>query len=270
MQLIKYVGSKSALVPTLLTHVPEKFNTYYESFFGSGALFFELARQGRLDGVACHLSDTSETLIAMWRAVRNSPTDVIAEYDELRNQPQTEKLYYDTRASLAQRGSDVEIAAWYLYINRAGFNGLMRFNRKGECNTPWNRAGRVPDLSAAVQEHHKLLRLVDPELAVQSFSSWKYNEPNAVVYFDPPYVPMSATSCFVGYNGAGFGMPEQMQLRDRFVELKTRGIKVMLSNSAAQAVYDLYAGHEIIELQRSGQVSCKAGGRGKVNELLIK
>lgn len=61
-----------------------------------------------------------------------------------------------------------------------------------------------------------------------------------------------------------------MQLRDRFAELKAQGVTVMLSNSSAPAVYELYAGHDITELSRSGQVSCKAGGRQQVCELLIK
>jgi len=38
--LIKWAGGKRRLVPEILKISPKKFGTYYEPFFGGGALFF--------------------------------------------------------------------------------------------------------------------------------------------------------------------------------------------------------------------------------------
>jgi DNA adenine methylase len=93
---------------------------------------------------------------------------------------------------------------------------------------------------------------------------------NDFVYFDPPYIPLSVSSSFTSYTSDGFGMEEQRRLRDVAVELKKRGVKVLLSNSSAPAVRELYREHfkiEAVEAARS--VNCKAGGRGKIKELVI-
>lgn len=61
-----------------------------------------------------------------------------------------------------------------------------------------------------------------------------------LVYFDPPYVPLSPTESFTGYTADGFGYEEQVRLRDLFVDLTKRGVYVIVSNSSAELVYELY------------------------------
>jgi DNA adenine methylase len=67
-------------------------------------------------------------------------------------------------------------------------------------------------------------------------------------------------------------MVDQVRLRDAAAEAKSRGVRVLLSNSSAPAVFDLYREErgfrvELVEASRS--VSCRASGRGKVKEVLI-
>ena len=55
------------------------------------------------------------------------------------------------------------------------------------------------------------------------------------------------------------------------LELKRRGVHVLLSNSGAGLVRDLYAeGFELHEVGASRSVNCKGAGRGRVIELLIR
>jgi DNA adenine methylase len=91
------------------------------------------------------------------------------------------------------------------------------------------------------------------------------------VYFDPPYAPLSATSSFTSYTSHGFGPAEQTRLRDTARKLKKRGVRVLLSNSSAPFVRNLYAdGFELIEVSATRVVNSKATARGAIVELLIK
>lgn len=39
---VKWVGGKSQLIGKLKAKMPKEYNTYYESFIGGGALFFDV------------------------------------------------------------------------------------------------------------------------------------------------------------------------------------------------------------------------------------
>ena len=87
----------------------------------------------------------------------------------------------------------------------------------------------------------------------------------------PPYVPLSKTENFTGYTSDGFGYDEQVRLRDLFIELDRKGTFVILSNSSADLVYDLYQpfSKEIIEIDATRMINSKANKRGKIKEVLI-
>ena len=89
------------------------------------------------------------------------------------------------------------------------------------------------------------------------------------VYVDPPYVPLTASANFTGYTAGGFGAAEQLRLRDVAAALKARGVRVLLSNSSAPAVREMYAGFRVEEVSARRAVSCHVEGRGPVRELLI-
>ena len=64
---------------------------------------------------------------------------------------------------------------------------------------------------------------------------------------------------------------DQEQLRDEALRLKKKGVSVLLSNSSAPEVKELYKqGFKLIPVQASRAVNSKTSGRGKVTELLIK
>jgi DNA adenine methylase len=93
--------------------------------------------------------------------------------------------------------------------------------------------------------------------------------PGDFVYFDPPYVPLSADS-FTAYTQDGFSLADHVHLRDVAVELKTRGVKVLLSNSNHPLVRELYSEHfTLTEVLASRSINSDGGGRSKITELLI-
>ena len=97
-----------------------------------------------------------------------------------------------------------------------------------------------------------------------------YAKPGDFVYFDPPYVPLSATANFTTYDRAGFGPDDQRRLRDVFAALGARGVRAMLSNSDTPLIRELYAGFAIDQVFVARAVNSKANGRGKVAEVIVR
>jgi DNA adenine methylase len=262
---LKSVGGKRQLLPQIFPLLPARFRRYHEPFLGGGALFFALANAGRLAKGAT-LSDVNERTVRAWRGVRDDVEGVIRELGTYRYD---RDLYYTARARPIGRGTDTEVAAWRIYISKAGFNGLYRENRAGQCNTPFGRytnpticdADGLRVASAALQDVD--IRLEDFRTAFARASRGDF------MYLDPPYVPLTETACFTSYTAGGFTWEDQRRLCEEARAAKARGVKVLLSNSAAPAVVELYQGFHVTEVSARRAVSCHSETRGPVRELLI-
>lgn len=214
------------------------------------------------------LADVNKRLIRAYRGVRNHVGQVIRLLKTYRHDPE---FFYELREANIDDGSDAEVAAWLVYLNRTGFNGLYRVNRQNRFNVPFGRYANPticdePTLrtcSAALARAD--LRVEDFEEVVAGAKAGDF------VYFDPPYVPLSATSSFTSYTSARFGDADQKRLRDVARKLKERGVGVMLSNSSAPYVRELYAdGFTVEEVSATRLVNSKASARGALVELLIR
>ncbi|MDP2311166.1 MAG: DNA adenine methylase [Pseudomonadota bacterium] len=258
---LKWVGGKRQLLPALLPHTPLRFGRYHEPFVGGGALYFHL-RPAR-----AVLSDTNARLIRTWTGVRDHVEDVIAL---LRGYPHDRGFFERLREDVIDTRSDAEVAAWFIYLNRTGFNGLYRVNRNNRFNVPFGSYTN-PTICDAETLRAASIALAETELHVEDFGAVLTRaEPGDFVYFDPPYVPLTATSSFTAYTAGGFGMPEQARLRDTARTLKERGVHVVLSNSSAPAVHELYAdGFLRTPVAATRAINCDAKKRGAVTELIL-
>jgi DNA adenine methylase len=259
---LKWAGGKRQLLPHLLRHAPRTFGRYFEPFVGGGALFFAL-RPPRAT-----LADVNERLIRAYRGVAGGVDEVMRL---LREYPYEADFFYRMRAREIDPGKDAEVAAWFIYLNKTGYNGLYRVNRKNRFNVPFGRYENPtvcdePTLRAcAAALAGKTLVVDDFEAATSGARRGDF------VYFDPPYAPLSATSSFTSYTSSGFGPREQARLRDVALRLKKRGVKVLLSNSSAPMVRELYAdGFEVFEAPATRMLNSKGGGRGPIAELVIR
>jgi DNA adenine methylase len=258
---IKWAGGKRQLLPCLLQHAPRDTPTYFEPFIGGGALFFALRPRRAV------LADVNERLIRTYRGVKSNVDEVIRQ---LRKLPHTPAFFYGFRQEKIDGGTDADVAAWFIYLNKTGFNGLYRVNRDNRFNVPFGRYTNPmicdePTLRACSAA------LAETELLVEDFAAVVAKAKRGdFVYFDPPYVPLSATSSFTSYTSLGFGETEQTRLRDTARTLKERGVHVLLSNSSAPSVRKLYAdGFDVAEVSATRMVNSKATARGAVVELLI-
>jgi len=261
---LKWAGGKTQLLPELLARVPVAFGRYHEPFVGSGALFFAL-RARSLGAKAC-LSDANGPLVEAYKAIRDDVEGVIASLSTHEN---VEAHFYRVRALDPRTLPPPERAARILYLNRTCFNGLYRENRNGQFNVPF---GRYANPRICDGEN---LRAVSRELKGVVVSRREYAgvlkiaKPGDLVYFDPPYQPVSTTSSFTGYDRHGFGEGDQRRLRDVFAELASRGVHVLLSNSDTPLVRELYEGFRIDRVWASRSINSKGDRRGKVAEVIV-
>ena len=241
---------------------PRSTSRYFEPFVGGGALFFALQPKRAI------LTDTNARLVRTYQGVRDNVDRVIRL---LSTYPHDRSFFYEFRQTDIDGASDAEVAAWFIYLNKTGFNGLYRVNRENKFNVPFGRYVN-PKICDEDNLRRCSVALARAELIVSDFAQvCERARRGDFVYFDPPYVPMSATSSFTGYTADGFGPEAQVRLRDTALRLKARGVSVLLSNSSAPMVRSLYAdGFGITDVLATRAVNSKASSRGAILELIIR
>ena len=262
---IKYCGGKTALLPEILPRIPAKIGTYYEPFLGGGAVFFALADEDRFERAV--LADTNEELMRTYAALCRYPNEVVLA---LKKHVYEERYYYKVRARDPKALDAVACAARFLYLNRTGFNGLYRVNRKGEFNVPFGKytnpticdEQRLRDASAALKRTTALAK-TDFDKTVADAKRGDF------VYFDPPYAPVSATANFTAYSKEGFDGEAQWRLKNTAKHLIADGVNVLLSNSDTPLVRELYKGFHIERVSAPRRINSNGAKRGNVGELLI-
>jgi len=261
---LKWAGGKGQILDELMTRVPERFHTYHEPFLGGGALFFELYRRGKIREAV--LSDCNRELIDTYIALRDAVEEVIAL---LRSYPYDRDFYYEIRDKDPWRLSRPERAARMIYLNRTCYNGLYRVNRRGRFNVPFGRH-RNPTVCDAENLRAVSKALRDVEIRCEDFARvLERAQAGDFVYFDPPYAPVSETANFTGYTVDGFGPEEQVRLRDVARVLMSRGVAVMVSNSATAWIRRLYRDFRIDEVEVGRPINCRGAVRRGWKEFII-
>ena len=150
-----------------------------------------------------------------------------------------------------------EAAELFYYLNRTGYNGLCRFNRKGEFNVPFGRYKQIPYVS-------------DFSTYARVFADWDFMvgdfekialHPDDLVYADPPYDVE-----FTQYSKEGFNWNDQVRLANWLA--KHPG-PVVLSNQATTRVIQLYEelGFSLRFLDAPRMINC-TGDRSSAKEVL--
>jgi DNA adenine methylase len=261
---VKWAGGKRQLADVLLKNAPEAFNGYHEPFVGGGALFFKLWAQGRIK--RAYLNDYNPDLMNLYQVVKARPGELVEELSS-KHYPNEKAAYYQLRQAEPQE--PVLRAARFVYLNRTGFNGLYRVNSGGKFNVPY---GRYKNPKICDEENISLVSaaLRGAVLLNKDFSIvLEHAKQRDFVYFDPPYHPISKTSSFTSYTKADFSENEQVRLRDVYSELDGRGAFVMLSNSSAPLITELYSNYQTQNVLARRAINCKADRRGPVNEVLV-
>ena len=256
--LIKWPGGKRSLVPEILKRVPKTFGTYYEPFFGGGALFF------KLNPAKAILGDLNEELINCYRCVKESPDELIRA---IRRHKNTEADYYRIRDSSPR--TPLTRAARFLYLTRLSFNGIHRVNLRGQFNVPYGwkthlesvDADALLDASKSLQ--HATLRCGDFECSTADA------QPGDLIYFDPPYTVAHSNNGFVKYNERIFSWADQVRLAEHAQQLSDRGCHVLVSNADHSSVSELYPKAENVIVERFSVIAASSQHRRQITESLF-
>jgi DNA adenine methylase len=188
---IKCQGIKTRLVPFIAANLSwDGRGRWIEPFLGSGVVGFNLAPRRAV------LADSNRHIIAFYRAVQegritsNAVRSFLEEMD-VKLRRQGEPFYYTVRERFNRTGEPLDL----LFLNRASFNGLMRFNRQGGFNVPFGkkverfRPAYVTKIANQVRRLEHSLRDKDWQFLV---ADWRQTLAQAragdFVYLDPPYI----------------------------------------------------------------------------------
>ena len=267
--ILKWAGGKRQLLADITALFPVTYQAYHEPFVGGGAVFFHL------DPDVGTINDLNERLATFYEVVRDYPDQLIAEN---KTHEYAEEYFYQAREkfnralsqSTVTREDRIQEASLLLYLNRTCFNGLYRENSDGEFNVPFGRHTN-PDW---VQEQRirKASRSLQGTDVFNTDFDYVLEEATSgdLVYFDPPYEPVSKTADFNAYHADGFDRDDQRRLRDTAVELSKKDVAVLISNSPPVAeLYETYDTFAVTYVDAARTINSDASNRGDVAEVLI-
>jgi DNA adenine methylase len=247
---LKWAGGKRWLLPTLrelwAEHAQRRL---VEPFVGGMAVALGLAPQRAL------LNDINRHLINFYRWLQRGLTiGIELKYDKA--------LYYARRRrfnELVRQGLEdtQEAAELFYYLNRTGYNGLCRFNKRGMYNVPFGRHKTV--------HYRRNLSAFAPVLAGWQFTSLDFGDLGVdvddLIYADPPYDVE-----FTSYSACGFEWDDQVRLAEW---LANHPGPVIASNQATERIVRLYLGlgFEIEALDAPRRIS-NNGDRTPAQEIL--
>ncbi|MGB0563800.1 MAG: DNA adenine methylase [Spirulinaceae cyanobacterium] len=171
-------------------------------------------------------------------------------------------FYYARRAEfnllIQQELSQGQRAAeLFYYLNRTGYNGLCRFNKKGGFNVPF---GRYKKINYRQDFRDYCATLQTWQFSHQDFAALPLNA-NDFIYADPPYDVE-----FRQYSQQGFDWPDQERLAHW---LAAHPGPVIASNQATSRIRALYTslGFNLRTLDAPRRISC-TGDRANAQEIL--
>ena len=276
----KWAGGKTALVPQLLDRIPSTWNPeidlYIEPFVGSGALFFALRPKNAI------LNDANRWLMATYRAVRDNVHGLIGRLEILQHlyREQGKAYYYEIRDAVRPASAtDVWLetsAEEFIFLNKAGFNGLYRVNAVGKFNVSWGKNSNAAIYDA---DNLRLCSAALRDVKLCNEDTLGYGDPampfgvstGMLIYCDPPFTPTSKTSNFTAYTPGGFTYADQIRLLARAVEWRRQGAHVILSQAADESLIEQYrrCGFTCDRVQARRAINSKGTGRGPVGEYII-
>jgi DNA adenine methylase len=188
---IKSQGIKTKLVPWIKSVIDSDFNgTWIEPFMGTGVVAFNVAPRKAI------LADTNPHLINFYQSIKTNKitAKIVKEFLEEEGAKLLEKgedHYYFIRERFNKEHSPLD----FLFVNRAGFNGMIRFNKKGGFNIPFCRKptrfaqAYVTKITNQVAWVSTVIASADYEFICQDFTATiRMAAGNDIIYADPPYI----------------------------------------------------------------------------------
>ena len=266
---IKCQGIKTKLVPWIKAVIPAHFQGWWvEPFMGSGVVAFNV-RPGK-----ALLADSNPHLINFYQAIAQGDINgaIVREF----LQQEGEKLlhsegehYYIVRDRFNRQGNPLD----FLFLNRAGFNGMIRFNRHGGFNVPFCRKPNrfvkayITKISNQVQGIANALSLGNYEFRCQDYTATIAAATSGdLLYCDPPYIHRH-TDYFQGWDS-----DQEKQLAKLLAQTEAAFILSTWHSNEFRAnpfLDSLWSGYNIVTKEHFYHVGAKEDNRNPVLEALV-
>lgn len=188
---IKCQGIKTKLVKFIEDNIKwDKKGRWVEPFLGSGVVAFNINPDRAL------LADTNKHIITLYKDIQNreiTPNRVKVYLEESHKllQEKGQDYYYEVRNKFNENSNSLD----FIFLNRASFNGVMRFNKKGGFNVPFNHKTdrfRQAYITKITNQIDWLSRQMEGKDWVFEVAHWKDTlskvRKDDFVYLDPPYI----------------------------------------------------------------------------------
>jgi len=261
---LKWAGGKFKVMDTLAEFMPAGARLI-EPFVGAGSVFMNLRYSRYL------LADVNPDLINLYRQLETSPDAVIKAARQLVELCTSDSGYKAIREEFnGRKAPAVRHAALFLALNRTCFNGLSRYNAKGLFNVGWCKKD-APYFPADELADFARRRSPAREFMCGSFEETiSHAGAGDVIFCDPPYEPMPGKNGFTAYARGAFTFEHQKALVDACIEAYGRGARVVITNSGAPLIRELYhsRGFIVHDFTARRAISRDAATRGDVQDVI--
>lgn len=264
---LKWPGGKFRIVPSIKDCFPKKINRLIEPFVGAGSVFLNAGIE------KCVISDSNVDLISVYKAIKTCFALYISECQKMFiNENNCEEKYYFFRDEFNNIDSDPDSqfrkAVLFLYLNRHCFNGLVRYNKSGKFNVPYNYAEPYFPKQELINSA-KIIK--NAEIQCCDFrNAFKSLEPDDVVYCDPPFLPIGSVFYNI-YSDNSFGLKDHLDLIYLAKYATEFGATVIISNHYnwySDQLYSKMNGADIKIISVPRNISADTSNRNSVKEVL--
>lgn len=191
---IKSQGIKTKLVPWIMDLAPKVSGKWIEPFLGTGVVAFNSGYKKAI------LNDTNPHIINFYKGVQRKEitTGLMKQYLQIEGEllKNAERDGYEHYLKVRSRFNSGDFSPYdFIFLSRAGFNGMMRFGSKGNWNIPFCKK---PDRFAQAYITKITNQLKEVSLIIRPEPDWMfYNHSfaeiipmateNDLIYCDPPY-----------------------------------------------------------------------------------
>ncbi|ENB7107637.1 Dam family site-specific DNA-(adenine-N6)-methyltransferase [Salmonella enterica] len=281
---LKWAGGKREVVPELRKHLP-KAKYLIEPFVGGGSVFMNT------DYDRYVLCDSNAALINFYLHLTYRTGRLIDRAWSLFRYGGNREAYNRNRQafnaiSIAHDRSSREKLRWaalFLYLNHHCFNGLYRTNLKGGFNVPFGKRYLPPFPYMEMRLFAEKARDTGTRFVCADFRTTLKALPDicpyisfhvgtqsdAVIYCDPPYLPLDDKDSFTHYNGKAFTVTDHRDLAAHLIAAaRLYGVKSVISNSDTEATRAIYLPFRLHKLDVKRSVSASTKGRKTAPEVI--
>ena len=264
---LKWAGGKSSLLEFIVDKIPQNTKRFIEPFAGSMVVSLNINCDELI------INDTNKDLINLYKLNGTAHDDLIKIIKEIFVPSNNNVTAFNLLKQEFNTTQDIlRKSALFVYLNRHCFNGLCRYNSKGEFNVPFGKYKNInPPIETmnSVSEISKNFKFYDSDFE----SILKLAKSDDCFYCDPPYLPYhidDVRSNFTQYATNKFDLKDHIRLIEAAKIAVHNGATVLISNHSNEYIDGLYKkeGATIHSIQARRHVAANGNNRQKVKELI--